>query len=155
MREAENKTLQQFSTLIGIHLQALYLNESGVYPTILPVVGSYMSRKGYNLEEMEIAYQEFVSERREEFFEKWAPYSLPEPFLGDSPVGKWRATLGLSRAGLAKGLCVHPGQLHRVETGRAQALPNQLVEALKAVRFPDDLIEELNDRVEEYYFSKA
>lgn len=111
----------------------------------------YLVSEGMDRAALKSEYKHFIAQKRKEFRNQYAPYGLPEPFAGDSPIVRWRESIGLSRSGLAKSLCVQPSLLERVETGKTYELPEQLVEALKQADFPIHLIEELQERLDECY----
>lgn len=157
VREKQNKTLQEFADLCGVHMQALYLNECGAYPNILPSVIRYMKYKlGLEESQLQFDYTRFVHKTREEFENRYSPYSLSsDPRTDHSPVVEWRQGLDLSRSGLVKALCVQPYLLSRVERGETPELPEQFELALLEVHFPMKLLQELKDRVEEFYYYKV
>lgn len=151
-REEIGKTLQEFAALCKIHYQALFLSENGVYPGVLPSIRKYLTNNlDFDGEVLDREYKEFVRLRRVQFERNYGTWTLPEPYLGDSPVVVWREALGLSRLALAKELCVQPSLLYRVEMGKTPTLPTQFKEALLEINFPKRLVEEIEERVEEFY----
>lgn len=150
VREQLGLSLDDMSKAIGCHLQALYMNESGVYPSILPEILHWLVGRGYNRVELLLQYDEFVDKTRESFRNKYYPYELPKPDALRCPLRLWRESLGISRAGLAKGLCVQPSLLYRVEQGKAQSLPSQLRQALLYVGMTKEDVNELNYRTAEF-----
>lgn len=154
VRLSRNRTLREFASDIGVHYQAVYLNESGVYPYILPRIKKYLTQKlGLDGRELDLRYSAFVYVQRCSFEARYAPYSLPEPLTGDSPIVRWRESLGLTQSALAKALCIQPVLLSKVENKRSAMIPSQMLEALRDIKFPKELIEELEYRVEDYYYS--
>lgn len=155
IRKSQKDTLYTFSRKCGVSLQALYLNESGVYPTVLPSILYYLvSDLKCDEDDVLDAYFSFVRQKRKEWASLCAPYSLPERRVGHSPLEDLRLSWGLSRVALAKTLCIQPSLVHRVEVGKARKLPRDFVEALEEIEFPKELIKELGDRVENFYFSR-
>jgi transcriptional regulator with XRE-family HTH domain len=152
VRRSLGKTQQEFANLVGIDVTALYLAESGCYPRILPSLLKWFEKKGYNLEELRSDYRGFVKSTRSRFSSRYSPFDLPIPTFKKSPFTEWRETLNLSKTGFAKELCIQPSLLSRVESGAAHYLPEELEQALKDVGFEKDLLQELKDRVEEYFF---
>lgn len=155
-REAQNQTLEEFARACGLHHQAIYLNESGVYPKILPSIKEHLISLGYNSKELTKDYKAFVSKTREVFKERYSPtgaWELPEPLVGACPIVRWREQLGLTRSGLAKALCIHPYSLERVEKRRTSTLPEELIKALREIGFSTNLVDELEYQVVEFYFS--
>jgi transcriptional regulator with XRE-family HTH domain len=151
-RLQHGKTLEEFSKLTGVHYQAVYNNENGCYPRILPNLLTYLCEHWeMDRQELEQAYSEFVRGRREAFYSLHNPYSLPLP-SGIHPFSAWRQSLGLTVRALSKDLCVSPSQLNRLEKNKTPNLPLEIERALIQVQFPDDLLQELKDRAEEYYF---
>lgn len=154
-RESQNKTLQQFADSIGCHFQAVYLNESGIYPTILPKIKIYLTNKlGLNAKELDDSYKEFVLVTRKNFGALYGPFSeLPNSLVGTSPIVRWRESLGLTRSALAKGICVQPYQISNTENKVTGVIPTQMLEAFRDIGMEKHIIEELEYRVEEYYYS--
>lgn len=151
LRQEERLTLAQFADRAGVHLQAVFLNERGVYPTILPSILSYMHRLRPEGRGWQSEYTAYVLEKRLEF---GAHYDLPNtqlgPPVGSNPFRGWRDQYDLSRMAVAKGLCVHPASLYKVEHDETKHLPEQLVVALKVAGMPSMVIEELQFRLEEW-----
>lgn len=153
-RLQHGKTLEEFSTLTGIHYQTIYNAESGCYPRILPSLLHFLVDKwGYDEVRIIEQYREFIVERRIEFHKLHAPYSLPVP-VGIHPFSAWRQSMGLTVRAISKDLCISPSQVNRLEKNKTANLPSEIERALKAVQFPEDLLNELKDRIDEYYFLK-
>lgn len=157
VRLAHHETLEEFSAHAGIHIQALYLNERGVYPNILPKLENYIVSLGEDRDTLNERYLEFQKERRLAAGDRYAlaGYQLGEPRYDEGhPFVIFRESLDpgepVSRMAFAKNFCVHPAQLHRLETGATKHLPEQLKEALQRAGLPDIVIGELESRCEEY-----
>lgn len=163
VRTQLGKTLEEFSTLCGVHLQALYLNEQGVYPHILPAVARFIEEElELNVEEYQLDYLVFQRNKRAEFgalhdLTYYDVARLGEPDLSRHPVVLFRGSLqddrsgkGISRMAFCKGLCIQPSLIYNLECGRAAHLGDQTVEALQQAGLPSTVIDELNTRSEEF-----
>jgi hypothetical protein len=135
-------------------LQALYLNECGVYPSILPSILRRLTRY-YGLDEKELVagYGDYVRFTRLEFGRK---YTLFDYLPGDSdirvsPVTKLRNDFDLSKLGFAKGICTQPSGISRVEKRITSEFPQQLNEALTDAGLPVVMLHELQERQREFY----
>lgn len=152
VRVKEGKTLVELAADCGVHLQALYLNECGVYPTILPSILTCLIRLGYSGSVLEKDYQMFVHNKRVSsgvFFEL-SSYTLPPPVGTQHPFISFRKSLELSRMGFCKSFCVHPASMHKVEHEQVQCLPRQVIEALNEAGLSEQTTEELDYRVREW-----
>ncbi len=154
LRLQQNKSLDLFSRECHVHLQALYLNECGVYPTILPAIMERLTRF-YGLDRNRLAeeYGDFVKSTREEFGQQ---HSLLSYLPGDSdirvsPITKLRNDFDLSKLGFAKGICTQPTGISRVEKRITSEFPQQLNEALLEAGLPVGMLAELQERQREYY----
>lgn len=154
IRLHHHKTLERFSEECGVHLQALYLTEQGVYPHVLPKIMQYLTHLGYVSSTVEREYTAYVQIKRQAFGSKYDLASLTDlgaPTPDQPPVEVFREKYGLSRMALAKELCVHPASLYKLEMGTAVHLPEQMVAALHEAGMRYTIIAELNFRTEEYY----
>lgn len=156
IRTKEGKSLVEFGEDCGVQFQALYLNECGVYPHILPSILAHLTRLGYdNHVELQREYNEFVTQKRGEAYFKFdlGNYTLPPPTGVLHPILALRETIafgGLSRIGFAKAFCVHPASLYKLEFGDSQHLPAQLRVALLEAGLPDTVVDELDFRIGEW-----
>lgn len=150
IRLSKGKTLHDFADDCGINYQALYLNECGVYPTVLPVLLEYIGKLGFDSESVAQEYKEFVLAKRLEFGACHSTTELPPPVGSLHPFVAFRQALELSRVAFAKSICVHPAGLYRLELGLMKHLPGDVREALTVAGFSINLIEELDYRVEEW-----
>jgi hypothetical protein len=76
------------------------------------------------------------------------------PPVGNSvpPIKAYREFVGCrSRAFFAKGLCVQPAALYKLELGLIKSLPSQLSDALLVAGVGADDVEELDERTKDYY----
>ena len=155
-RKARGLTLRKMAAEAGVHVQALYLNECGCYPTILPDILRYMvDVLGSENTEVSRAYDTFVLEKRVQFGNSHAMSDYTLGHLGEPrihPFIAFRDSLELSRLGFAKGACVQPAVLYNVENCRCKRVPGQLIEALQDCRLPRVVIIELCLRFEEWCF---
>jgi len=155
-RQRQGLTQESLAELLDIHPQAILLNEQGVYPTVLPRILDYFVEQGYSAEEFNLEYSEFVMNKRKELFESmpwktlsWAEFNTD----GQHPFIKFREELGFSRMKFAKSFCVHPAYLYKLERADVGTLSTQLKEALLAVGFSSDFIDELNQRCEDFSYA--
>ena len=152
LRLDQGMTLEQFSDACGIHLQAVYLNEMGMYPTILPSVLEAMRYYGVSGSKSEEEYQDYVKDKRYNFGEEHSPYNLGSPEISSSSIKTFRVSLGYSTAfGFAKAICINPTVVRRVEFGKALEFPGQLNFALRDIQMDPSDIEELELRHQEFY----
>ena len=155
VRLADHKSLEEFAISCHVHLQAVYLNEMGMYPTILPSILGYLTKHyDEHAPELEEQYEHFVQTRRYDFGMKHEPYHLNEPSLNINPLHDFRHSLGCETAfGFAKAICVNPTVIRRVEKCQTDSFPGQLNIALREILLPVGEIEELEYRHQEYYYS--
>ena len=148
-RTQAGRTLAQASIEAGVHLQAFFLQEQGVYPNLLPAVQAWLVVHEYSLPEALDGYHEYQRGKRRANGERLG-LSILElgPPLGN-PILELRGQLRLSRMGLAKEFCIHPGTLYRCETGISRRLPRQLRDALKDGGMSEDVLNDLAYRMEE------
>lgn len=152
LRLSKGKTLEQFADDCGIHLQAVYLNEMGMYPTVLPAVMRLMRAYGISLSEAEEEYQDYVRDIRFNFGEEHAPYSLGLPSVSVSSIKVFRDILGISTAfGFARAICVNPTLIRRVEYGKTDEFPGHLNFALRDIQMDPSDIQELELRHQDFY----
>lgn len=140
----------EFAEDCGVNYQALYLNECGVYPTVLPAILECLRKLDNDSEQMAEEYTEFRLAKRRTFGELHNLKGLPPPVGTLHPFTAFRQALGVSRSLLAKTLCVHPAGLYRLELGMMKHLPGDVREALLVAGFPGTLVEELDYRTEEW-----
>lgn len=156
LRTLNHKSLQEWADLCGVHLQTVYLNECGVFPTILPKIKTVCLRKGGQTEsELTEAYKKFVLDKRRLFSIEYADKVniLPDPDLTKPPFQHYRQTIGpeFTRMGFAKTICVEPAGLYRLETKPLAQIPGRISEALLQVGMSSDNLEELEERTNEFY----
>jgi DNA-binding XRE family transcriptional regulator len=151
VRLQHHKTLMEFAAEAGIHFQALYLNECGCYPTILPALMALMTRK-YQQDKLTLQnkYDMFVIKKRMEFADKHKPYAWPEVDVSRSPVEMFRKALGYSQIGFAKAICIQPTILYKVERGKSINIPESIKHAFKILQIPYEMVEEFNYRQQEF-----
>jgi len=142
-------TLARASIEAGVHLQAFFLQEQGVYPDLLPAIQAWLVLQGYSLLEALEGYHEYQRGKRRANGERLGLSILELGAPLGNPVLELREQLRLSRMGLAKQFCVHPGTLYRCETGISRSLPGQLRDALKDGGMSEDVLNDLAYRMEE------
>ena len=153
LRLSVHQTLETFAQRCGIHLQALYLNEMGMYPTVLPSVMRYLHHN-YDVSETETEedYQNYVRNVRYSFGDNHVPYDFPEPNSTVSSIRQLRSSLGISTAfGFAKAICLNPTIIRNVESGKIFEFPGHLNFALREIQVDPADIDELEYRHQEFF----
>ena len=162
-RHREGRTGDEFAADIGIHPQALYLNEMGMYTQILPrVMGYLVNRLHHDRQQLEEDYQRFVTQQREYHgrLYRLADFTLDnlgEP-SGPHPVVQFRQHIGLqqgnphglSKMGFAKAFCIHSAELYSLERGDKRVLSEQFKDAMHQAGLPDIVLDELEYRCTEF-----
>lgn len=156
IRVANHKSLQELALICGVNLQTLYLNECGVFPTILPTIRVHISRKfGVSEEQLEEEYKQFVLEKRRLFAENYKDRIdlLPEANLTVSPTALYRQSVDpeFSRMGFAKTLCVEPAGMYRLEVFPLATIPGRIRDAFLQVGMSSSTLEEMEERTNEFY----
>jgi transcriptional regulator with XRE-family HTH domain len=156
LRTANHKSLQELSELCGVHLQTIYLNECGVFPTVLPKIRTTLNRKyDADLTKLDADYKKYIFDQRKTFSVAYADKidSLPEADLTRCPMGLYRKGISpsLSRMGFAKTICVEPAGMYRLEVFPLAAIPGRIREALLQVGLSSPNLEELEERTNEFY----
>lgn len=150
---SHHRTLEQFSFECGIGLQAVYLNECGVYPTILPSIERRLvSYYDCIPSELSEAYIKYVEKKRYNFGKNHSPYKVPEPNIFKSPILSFREIFASSRIGFAKSICITPTILYKVEKKKVEIIPGQLIIALREILLPVGEIEEMQIQQQEFYY---
>lgn len=155
-RKERGWTLKEMAQKAGVHVQALYLNECGCYPHILPSVLRLMVHVlDRNPAQVEREYKKFVADKRLTFGGNHALDFYTLAHLGEPrihPLVAFRDSLKLSRMMFAKSLCVQPTMLYNVEKCQARKIPLELIEALKDAGLPRTVLLELCLRYEDWCF---
>lgn len=150
-----HKTLEEFARECHVHIQAVYLNEMGMYPTVLPSIAKRLVTK-YGFEPGILAdeYDYYVLVKRYRFKQQHAPYVLGEPDLTRNPLRAFRNSLGYNTVfGFANALAINPTIVRRVESCKVDILPRELKKALADVGLPVDEINELEYQHQEFFHS--
>jgi DNA-binding XRE family transcriptional regulator len=155
-RKHLSATLEQFSQLTGVHLQAIHLLENGCYYPILPRVYNYIIEHNImSSEDLLSAYSNYQFHQRGDFGRQhnFPHLSTVGDWDGDtSPFEEFRSQIvKVTRTALAKGLCVQPAALYRLANNEVKELPALIQNALQEAGLPLDLVYELNERTREYY----
>jgi len=148
-RTRVGRTLKEFAEDCGVHEQAVFLNEQGVYPHVLPAIGAHLRTLGVSRPFED--YAQFQLERRQAAGARFDLYiySLPAPD-DRHPVVAFREAFGMSRMKFAKSFCVHPAELYRLENGQKHGLSEQFKEAMRQAGLRDTVLDELEFRIREY-----
>jgi len=156
IRTQNHKSLFEFAELCGVHLQTVYLNECGVFPTILPKIKDLLIIK-YDADDNKLTqdYKKFVLDKRRVFSLTYSDKidSLPDPDLTKCPFGEYRVNISseFTRMKFAKTICVEPAGLYRLEQKPLSTIPGRVREALLQVGLSSDNLEELEERTNEFY----
>jgi DNA-binding XRE family transcriptional regulator len=155
-RKERGWTLKEMAAKAGVHVQALYLNECGCYPHVLPSVLRLMVHVlDRNPAQVEKEYNKFVADKRLTFGGDHALNFYTLDHLGEPrihPLLAFRDSLRLSRMGFAKAICVQPTMLYNVENCQARRLPSELLKALKDAGLSRQVLLELSLRYEDWCF---
>jgi len=152
-RKANNLTLQRFAEKCKVTLNAVYMQECGLYPYILPkilqVLVNELKQHYYSLTD---EYNEFVKETRYNFYDKYGPFHYREIEVDatKSPLTVFRESLKLSKMAFCKNICIQPSILNKVERGIAQTIPEAIQCALLDIGFDMEACEELHYRQGEF-----
>lgn len=151
IRDRQHLTLEEFAGECGIHHQALFLNERGVYPHVLPAIIQRMRGLGVDTEQLQ---QDYMVWQREERAANGAKYGLPRLILNapipGQPVALFRKQLGLSKMKFAKCFGIHPAELSKLESGTKHSLSEQFCTAMTEAGLSDTVLSELKYRCGEY-----
>lgn len=153
-RKRIGKTVEGAAAEAGIHWQAWYLTECGVYNDVPPAIDEYFYQRGYILIGSE--YNEFRCRNQRDFGLLYlVNKGLPPVDNSVSPMTSYREWVGCrSRSFFAKGLCVQPAVLYLLELGKCKTLPGQLRSALLIAGVSEEDVDELDSRTEDYYGTK-
>ena len=146
-------SLQKLSDSLGVQYQLVYLTECGCYTEIPPVILVFLAKEGFSVGKLEEDYNKFVQKQRRAFGETYFPrdFELPDPAASQNPLTLLRKKLDLNKAAFAKGLCIQPAVLYKIETGQQRTLALQIKVALVEAGLPWVEMKELESRYEEYY----
>lgn len=156
-RKRHHKSLHDMCKDVGVNYQTLYLNECGVFPTILPKIRRYLINE-FELDgtELDKLYRKFVLDKRRVFALQYSDKvtTLPEPDITFSPFRLFRVHIDpifQSRTAFCKTICIEPAGMFRVENGPIQEIPKRISEAFLQVGVPSDNLQELKERQYEFY----
>jgi hypothetical protein len=144
----------ELANLLYMNAQAVFLNEQGVYETVLPRIERFMVKEGEDPNEIYKSYRDFVKEKRRWFGDhhglpSWTVGSLGPPV--GSPMEEFHKHLNISRMRFCKTLCVHPAKELAIECGKTRGLGLQIQTAFQDAQMPQSVIDELEYRVAEYH----
>lgn len=157
IRKERHLSISDLSERIPINYQTVYLNECGVYPTVVPKIREfYIKELSADGEELDLNYKRFVLDKRRFFAIEYADRleSLPEPDLSYHPFVGFRRHISDdfgSRMKFAKTICLEPSGLYRLERVPLREMPGRVREALLQVGVSSDNVQELNERINEFY----
>lgn len=159
IRDATGLSLRDAADEIGCHHQALYMCECGTYPHVLPVILNWCSeRSGIAPSAIQGAYTHFKLMTREKTKELFAWDSIDLADLGkpgDNPIVEFRKKFDMSRAGMAKRLCIPVAKLYSSENPDATTLmahmPAELIELLIEMGVQKIVLDEMIERYQVWY----
>lgn len=148
-RVAIKKTIGEAAEGAGVNWQTWFLTENGCYEDIPGRIIDYLGRINVSTEEY-FAYRE---SKQKEFGEShnFDSIGLPPVDLNLSPIESFRKSLGKSRADFAKSLATQVAHLYNCEKGRCRFIPSGLRDALLTAGLPMSLVDELDERQQEFY----
>lgn len=155
-RMERDLTLESMADRVGLQKNALFLNECGVYSSILPAILDYMLKSDSYLREDRLSYEyrSFVIDKRRASGEVVGASQMDVgdvPAGAGSPLASLRNVVGMNKSRFSKEFCVHPAKVYSVEDGRSKHFGKQIDKAMTEAGFTGRLIDELNYRQEEYY----
>jgi len=154
LRLEQHKTLEEFAHECKIHLQAVYLNEMGMYPNVLPSIQKVLTKHGIDSITANDEYEYYVAHKRFSFGDEHSPYELPPSDLSHGPLRSFREKIGFNTAfGFAIAVAINPTVIRRVEMCKVEDFPGQLNLMLRDIKLDPRDIAELQYRHREYYYS--
>lgn len=146
--------LTEFQRKLGIQYSVAYFTECGCYGKIPDTIIKAFASKGVDIPSLRQEYREFQKDCRQEFGEYFRDILLSESFNlvlervypSTSFVKLLQDELGMSRAELAKWLCIQTAILYRLEKGQTKEFPDDLVDALYQAGISHDVIRRWNYR---------
>lgn len=164
LRTSLGLDLNQVAKEVGVSESFLTMTELAVYENVSRKILDFYTKQipHLSLTALESAYHTYQNEKRERFgevyrgqvgedvveFQKSFPVDLSK-----SPIQVFRERIdpALSRAALAKNLCVQPAHLFKLEKGTAANIPLQLTIAFGDSGFPSWFVQELWERQGEFF----
>lgn len=155
VREARtriHRTIAEAAESAGVNWQTWYLTEAGCYEHIPPAILHFIVGQGVG-ELSQENYTRFRERKQREFgsSHNQALQTLPPVCVSSSPLESLWKAVGVSRSEFAKSLCIQPAHLYRLQRGQAKELPASVIQALLTAGVPQDIVEELNERQQEFY----
>lgn len=159
-RLEERKSLQGLADEIGIHMQAVYLAECGVYPRVLPSILYYFGWDEAG--EHAVAYRQFQKAKRQVNGHLWGLdrltltdlgvplYMEAHPLIAFRQILSNGVTKGISRMMFAKRFCIQPVELFFLETRKRPEVSEQFRTAMREAGLDDIVLSELEARIQEY-----
>lgn len=151
IRKANGKTLEDFAGECHVHYQALFLNENGVYPHILPSIRKHLYYLGYLPLVLDADYRIYQREKRQtsgvQFCLGAVVLEAPSPV---HPVVAFRTNLVLSRMAFCKRFCIQPSEMYELEQGKKHTFSEQFKQAMNEAGLPAIVLDELEYRCGEF-----
>jgi hypothetical protein len=150
-RKRNGHTIEEFAKACGVHWQAVFLNEQGVYPHVLPRILRKLVDWGANSLIIQGDYNLYQRNKRETNGVRFClgAVILPAPTL-KHPVVAFRDSLSISRMLFCKLFCVHPAEMSRLESGEKHTFSEQFKQAMLQAGLPATVLDELEFRCGEY-----
>lgn len=158
LRKARHLSIGDVAEQACVNYQTVYLNECGVFPSVVPKIRAFLIEKLDGVgSQIDTDYRRFVLDKRRIFAIEYADKleSLPDPDLRFHPFAEFRSYISEqfeSRSKFAKTICVEPAGLYRLERPPyLHEMPGRLREALLQVGVSSDNVQELNERINEFF----
>jgi hypothetical protein len=152
-RSQHGWTLLDLAGEVGVHVQAVFLCEHGVYPEILPVLRDFLIRHGMSGVAIDEAYHFYQRDNRNAARRLYDMANVTLPAPGPRhPVVDFRLSLGkgLSRMRFCKSFCVHPAEMYNLEHGTKHVLSEQFKTAMLESGLSATVLGELEFRCGEF-----
>lgn len=159
IRNSKGLSIRDAADAIGCHHQALYMNETGAYNHVLPVVLNWLVQNSdhpsFNIE---MAYAAFITNSRSDARDKYGFCTADIDDLGkpgDNPVQRFREHFGLTRSAFCKTVCVSSSLMYTIENPGAQhvaaSIPPSLLDVFRELKVPAGVISEMRERYGDWY----
>lgn len=152
-------SLRDAADRIGCHHQALYMNETGAGPRILPVVLDWLvENSDFPRHTIELAYWNFVQYQRDAAKDHYGFVTADLNDLGrpgENPIEKFHEHFGLTRSAWCKTVCVSASLMYTVENPGAQhvaaSIPPSLLDLFRYLGVSELVISEMIERYGDWH----
>lgn len=151
-------SLRQAAEKIGCNYQALYMNELGTYPRVLPVILDWLSTHSeYSEKTISLAYTIHNIASLQEAAEKYGTRESDISWLGkpeENPIVAFRERLGMSRSAFSKNFHIPISVMFSVEnikfSNYARNVPDIILTNLAVTLVPEVVLDEMEERYREW-----